>query len=301
MASFKLAAAALLALGTTTAFVPSFVPKSIQQSAIQTNALYQNNNAAARAVSSLQMVVSDPTEVGGRGGMFTQSNAENRRIVPEDVRDRPTMKIVYVVLESQYQSSMTAAAKRINAGSDNMAVECVGYLLEELRNEDAYEQFKKDVSEANVFIGSLIFVQELAEKVTDVVAPLRDQLDAVLIFPSMPEVMRLNKVGSFTMKNLGQSKSVISDFMKKKKQEDGSSFEEGMLKLLRTLPKVLKFLPSDKAADARTFMMSFQYWLGGEREFYIVYYCYWIVAYLMHFDACPQDFPYRLFVCLFKI
>ena len=57
------------------------------------------------------------------------------------------------------------------------------------------------------------------------------------------------------MKNLGQSKSVMGDFMKKEKKDDGSSFEEGMLKLLRTLPKVLKFLPSDKAADARTFTM----------------------------------------------
>lgn len=268
MASFKLAAAALLALGTASAFVPApFAAKSIQQSAVQTNALY-NTDAAVSRRSSLNMVVTDPTKnapaVGGQGGMFTASNAESRRVVPEDVRGRPTMKIVYVVLESQYQSSMTAAAKRINAGSDNMAVEVCGYLLEELRNEDAFEQFKKDVSEANIFIGSLIFVQELAEKVTEVVQPLRDQLDAVLIFPSMPEVMRLNKVGSFTMKNLGQSKSVVADFMKKKKQEDGSSFEEGMLKLLRTLPKVLKFLPSDKAADARTFMMSFQYWLGGE-------------------------------------
>ena len=233
---------------------------------MRTNALYANgasSSLARRSSTSLNMVVAPP-EVGKGGGMFTASNAESRRIVPEDVRGRPVMKIVYVVLESQYQSSLTAAAKRINAGSENMAVECVGYLLEELRNEDAYEQFKKDVSDANVFIGSLIFVQELAEKVTEVVAPLRDQLDAVLVFPSMPEVMRLNKVGSFTMKNLGQSKSVVADFMKKKKQEDGSSFEEGMLKLLRTLPKVLKFLPSDKAADARTFMMSFQYWLGGE-------------------------------------
>jgi magnesium chelatase subunit H len=215
------------------------------------------------------MVATDPTpKIGGegRGGMFTATNAESRRVVPEDVRGRPVMKVVYVVLESQYQSSMTAAVKRINAGSDNMAVECVGYLLEELRNDDAFEQFQRDVAEANVFIGSLIFIQELAEKVSDVVTPLRDQLDAVLVFPSMPEVMRLNKVGSFTMKNLGQSKSVVSDFMKKKKQEDGSSFEEGMLKLLRTLPKVLKFLPSDKAADARTFMMSFQYWLGGSPE-----------------------------------
>jgi magnesium chelatase subunit H len=215
--------------------------------------------------SSLNMVMTDPTKSSPMSG-FTATNAESRRVVPDDVRGRPTMKIVYVVLESQYQSSLTAAVKRINAGSDDMAVECVGYLLEELRNEDAFESFKKDVADANVFIGSLIFVQELAEKVVEVVGPMRDKLDACLIFPSMPEVMRLNKVGSFTMKNLGQSKSVISDFMKKKKQEDGSSFEEGMLKLLRTLPKVLKFLPSDKAADARTFMMSFQYWLGGSPE-----------------------------------
>merc|ERR1719157_13298 len=207
----------------------------------------------------------DPTSTGG-GGMFTASNSESRRVVPEDVRGRPVMKVVYVVLESQYQSSMTGAVKRVNAGSDNMAIECVGYLLEELRNEDAFEQFKTDVADANIFIGSLIFVQELAEKVVEIVEPQRENLDAVLVFPSMPEVMRMNKVGSFTMKNLGQSKSVVADFMKKKKQDDGSSFEEGMLKLLRTLPKVLKFLPSDKAADARTFMMSFQYWLGGSPE-----------------------------------
>jgi magnesium chelatase subunit H len=218
--------------------------------------------------SAMSMVLKDPTETGASpmGGGYTASNSESRRVVPEDVRGRPVMKVVYVVLENQYQSSLTAAVKRINAGSDSMAVECVGYLLEELRNEDALAKFKEDVESANVFIGSLIFVQELAEKVVEIVEPLRDGLDACLIFPSMPEVMRLNKVGSFTMKNLGQSKSVVADFMKKKKQEDGSSFEEGMLKLLRTLPKVLKFLPSDKAADARTFMMSFQYWLGGSPE-----------------------------------
>uniref|UniRef100_A0A6U6E8K9 magnesium chelatase n=1 Tax=Odontella aurita TaxID=265563 RepID=A0A6U6E8K9_9STRA len=269
MVSFKVAAAALLSMGAASAWqassTPSFVSNqkavSLQRSALATAAIYERESRSA-----LNMVVSDPTAQGGPAGMFTASNSESRRVVPEDVRGRPTMKVVYVVLESQYQSSMTGAVKRINAGSDNMSVECVGYLLEELRDEATFEQFKEDVADANVFIGSLIFVQELAEKVTEVVEPLRDQLDAVLVFPSMPEVMRLNKVGSFTMKNLGQSKSVVADFMKKKKQDDGSSFEEGMLKLLRTLPKVLKFLPSDKAADARTFMMSFQYWLGGSPE-----------------------------------
>ena len=180
---------------------------------------------------------------GGGPGLFTNSNPLDRKIVPDDPGEREVFKVVYVVLESQYQASLSAACKRINAGQPDVAVECSGYILEELRDEANFAQFKKDVEEANIFIGSLIFVQELAEKVTDVVKPLRDQLDAVLVFPSMPEVMRLNKVGGFTMASLGQSKSVVSEFMKKKKADDGSSFEEAMLKLLRTLPKVLKYLP----------------------------------------------------------
>jgi magnesium chelatase subunit H len=41
----------------------------------------------------------------------------------------------------------------------------VGYLLEELRDAATFEKFKEDISNANIFIGSLIFVQELADKV----------------------------------------------------------------------------------------------------------------------------------------
>jgi hypothetical protein len=55
----------------------------------------------------------------------------------------PLAQVVYVVLESQYQSSMTIASKRINAGQENVCVESVGYLLEELRNPDVLAAFKK--------------------------------------------------------------------------------------------------------------------------------------------------------------
>jgi len=196
-------------------------------------------------------------------GMFTNVDPAIRTIIPE-ANGRTVVKMVYVVLESQYQSSLSAAVKQINATNKNVCVQVSGYLLEELRNEDNLNQFKTDVENANVFIGSLIFIEELAEKIVDIVAPLRDSLDACVIFPSMPAVMRLNKLGTFSMAQLGQSKSAIASFMRKKKESGG--FEEGMLKLVRTLPKVLKYLPSDKAADARNFMNSLQYWLGGSSE-----------------------------------
>jgi magnesium chelatase subunit H len=134
----------------------------------------------------------------------------------------------------------------------------------------------------------------LRAQVLAVVEPERERLDAVLVFPSMPQVMRLNKLGTFSMAQLGQSKSAVASFMKKKRAESGSGFEDGLLKLIRTLPKVttpasqllrttqassatspdarggcwqvLKYLPSDKAQDAKNFMMSLQYWLGGSSE-----------------------------------
>ncbi len=198
--------------------------------------------------------------------MFTQVRPTVRHVVPKELGDRTLVKVVYVVLEPQYQSSLSAAVRSINENNAQIAVELSGYLIEELRSEENYEAFKQDMAAANIFIGSLIFVEELAEKVEAVVKPQRDRLDAAVVFPSMPQVMRLNKLGSFSMAQLGQSKSVIGEFMKKRRQKQGSGFEDAMLKLLRTLPKVLKYLPVEKAQDARNFMLSFQYWLGGSAE-----------------------------------
>lgn len=198
--------------------------------------------------------------------MFTQVRPTVRHVVPKELGDRTLVKVVYVVLEPQYQSSLSAAVRSINENNAQIAVEISGYLIEELRSESNFEDFKRDIAVANIFIGSLIFVEELAEKVEAAVKPHRDRLDAAVVFPSMPQVMRLNKLGSFNMAQLGQSKSVIGDFMKKRRQKQGSGFEDAMLKLLRTLPKVLKYLPVEKAQDARNFMLSFQYWLGGSAE-----------------------------------
>uniref|UniRef100_A0A453AUX3 magnesium chelatase n=2 Tax=Aegilops tauschii subsp. strangulata TaxID=200361 RepID=A0A453AUX3_AEGTS len=198
-------------------------------------------------------------------GLFTQTNPDVRRVVPAE-RGLPRVRVVYVVLEAQYQSSVTAAVMQLNADPRRAAeFEVVGYLVEELRDADTYAAFCDDVAAANVFIGSLIFVEELALKVRDAVAAHRDRMDAVLVFPSMPEVMRLNKLGSFSMAQLGQSKSPFFQLFKRNKK-DSSGFADSMLKLVRTLPKVLKYLPSDKAQDARLYILSLQFWLGGSPD-----------------------------------
>ena len=123
--------------------------------------------SGTRSLTSLSMAVTDapPKNDFSVSGMFTNSSPETKRVVPSNLAGKTKMKLVYVVLESQYQSSLTKACDAINDGKEGIAVEAVGYLLEELRNPAILEQFKADVADANIFIGSLIFVQELADKV----------------------------------------------------------------------------------------------------------------------------------------
>ncbi|MFL0792182.1 MAG: magnesium chelatase subunit H [Prochlorococcus sp.] len=196
--------------------------------------------------------------------MFTQVRSSDRRVAPaEDHSHQAVMKAVYLVLEPQYQNSLTQAAKTLNAQNGDLGIELSGYLIEELRDPQNFAEFEADIEAADVFIASPIFIEDLAQKVVDAVAPHRDRLKAVVVFPSMPEVMRLNKLGSFSMAQLGQSNSAIASFMKKRKESSGAGFQDAMLKLLNTLPTVLKYLPVEKAQDARSFILSFQYWLGG--------------------------------------
>lgn len=202
--------------------------------------------------------------MGGKG-LFTSTNPELRRVVPDNDNGRVRVKLVYVVLEAQYQSALSQAVKNLNGKNSNVCFEIVGYLLEELRDKDNFAAFKADMETANIFIGSLIFIEELAEKIVEAVAPVRDRLDACLIFPSMPAVMKLNKLGTFNMSQLGGGKSMMGDFIKSARKNN-DNFEEGLLKLVRTLPKVLKYLPSDKAQDARNFVSGLQYWLGGNAD-----------------------------------
>ncbi len=184
---------------------------------------------------------------------------------------RRLVKLVYVVLEPQYQSAVAQGVALINRDHGQIAVQVDGFLLEELRDPIIFANFQECIASADVFFASLIFVEDLANKLVSAVEPHMARIKVAVVFPSMPQVMRLSKMGSFSLESIGQSKGAIGQFMKNRKpkatkEKKGSNFQEGMLKIVQTLPKILKYLPINKAQDARNFMLSYQYWLGGSPD-----------------------------------
>ena len=122
--------------------------------------------------------------------MFTQVRSANRRVSPvKDNKHKVVIKAVFVVLEPQYQNSLTEAAKSINEINGPIGIDLSGYLIEELRNEKNFGDFKADIASADIFVASLIFIEDLAQKVVDAVTPYKNNLKASIIFPSMPEAV----------------------------------------------------------------------------------------------------------------
>ena len=75
--------------------------------------------------------------------MFTQVRSANRRVSPvENHKHKSVMKVVYVVLEPQYQNALTQAALSLNSQNGPIGIDLNGYLIEELRNDQNYSDFQ---------------------------------------------------------------------------------------------------------------------------------------------------------------
>lgn len=64
----------------------------------------------------------------GMGGSYTKVNSAIRRLAPENINGRKLIKVVYLVLEAQYQSSLTSAVKKLNEDNKEICFELSGYL-----------------------------------------------------------------------------------------------------------------------------------------------------------------------------
>lgn len=108
-----------------TAFVPGAGLKASTFYGVGVGQISGNGREVERLMPRVRAVKSNRVRVvkAMQSGLFTDSQPSVRKVSPKVGDERKCMKVVYVVLESQYQSTMTAAANSINSKMDNLSVE----------------------------------------------------------------------------------------------------------------------------------------------------------------------------------
>ncbi|ABD53076.1 magnesium chelatase subunit H [Jannaschia sp. CCS1] len=131
-------------------------------------------------------------------------------------------------------------------------------------NPDALEEAKLAVKHGDIIVSTLLFIDEHITAIRPALEARRDACDAMIGIISAKEVVQLTRMGDLDMMAPTSGAMKLMKKLRGTKEPSASSGEKQM-KMLRRLPKILKFIPG-KAQDLRAWFLTMQYWLGGSDD-----------------------------------
>jgi magnesium chelatase subunit H len=128
-------------------------------------------------------------------------------------------------------------------------------------DEAALKRCHADIARGDIIIATMLFLDDHVRAVMPQLAARRDACDAMIGCMSAAEVVKLTRVGKFDMS--GEALGAIAWLKKLRGDRKGKSpGGKGEMKMLRQLPKLLRFIPGT-AQDMRAYFLTLQYWLAG--------------------------------------
>ena len=131
-------------------------------------------------------------------------------------------------------------------------------------NPQYLEETREAVAGADMILVNLLFLEEHISAILPALKARRDQCDGVFACISASEIVSLTRLGDLDM---SQPTTGVLKLLKKLRGSNKTKNASGekQMKMLRRLPKILKFIPG-KAQDVRAYFLGMQYWLGGSDE-----------------------------------
>ncbi len=184
------------------------------------------------------------------------------------------MRVVIVTMDSH----LASATGRANAA---LALSMPGLTLtahaaaEWGDDPAALERCRNDIARADIVIATMLFLEDHFIPILPALKARRDHCDAMVCAMSAGEVTKLTRMGKFDMSAPATGAMAFLKRLRSKpeaKSEDGrvktgarATAGAQQMKMLRQLPKILRFIPGT-AQDVRAYFLTLQYWLAGSQE-----------------------------------
>jgi magnesium chelatase subunit H len=135
-----------------------------------------------------------------------------------------------------------------------------------------------DIAQADIVIVTMLFMEDHFLPVLPALRARRDHCDAMVCAMSAAEVMRLTRMGRFRMDTPASGPlALLKKLRGRDREASGAEADNAadasqksaagarQMKMLRRLPKILRFIPGT-AQDVRAYFLSLQYWLAGSQD-----------------------------------
>jgi magnesium chelatase subunit H len=183
---------------------------------------------------------------------------------------QPTpMRVVIVTMDNHLASATQRAAMRL-------AREVPGLVLsmhtaaEWANDAAALQRCHDDIARGDLIINTMLFVEEHFNAVLPALQARREHCDAMIGCMSATEIARLTRIGRFNMDGKQEASGAMALLKRlKPKAKEGNAARTTagaeQMKMLRRLPKLLRFIPGT-AQDVRAYFLTLQYWLAGSED-----------------------------------
>jgi magnesium chelatase subunit H len=177
--------------------------------------------------------------------------------------DATPIRVVIVTMDSHLAGAAARAQTALR--KDIPQLELTVHAADKWGNDEAaLACCHADIARGDIVIATMLFLDDHIRAILPALQARRKTCDAMVACMSAGDVVKLTRLGRFNMAAEGSGvMSVLKRLRGSGKRSDSSG--HGQMKMLRQLPKFLRFIPGT-AQDMRAYFLTLQYWLGGSEE-----------------------------------
>ena len=184
---------------------------------------------------------------------------------PISAADPTPLRFVLVTMDNHLMSAVERAGEVLRHRLPGLQLRM--HTAAEWGNDPAaLERCRADIAQGDIVVATMLFMEDHFQPVLAALEARRDHCDAMICAMSAGEVMRLTRMGRFTMDGSQTGPMALLKKLKgKKKGGPPTGAGAQQMKMLRRLPKLLRFIPGT-AQDVRAYFLTLQYWLAGSAD-----------------------------------
>jgi magnesium chelatase subunit H len=170
------------------------------------------------------------------------------------------VRVVIVTLDNHLSGAVERAQSHFDRAGDAIAIDFHA-AADWDRDPARLAACISDIGRADIIIATMLFLDDHIRAVRPALEARREQCDAMLGLMSGAEIVKLTRLGSYRMDAPAKGPLAL---LKKLRGSSKPSVSSGaaQMKMLRRLPRILKFVPGT-AQDVRAYFLTLQYWLAG--------------------------------------
>jgi magnesium chelatase subunit H len=174
--------------------------------------------------------------------------------------DPTPIRVVVLTMDSHLSGAVARA--RSSLSRELPGLDLVVHAADEWGSDpEALGECVSAIGQADIVVATMLFLDDHIRAVLPALTERREKCDAMVCCMSAGEVVRLTRIGKFSMS--GEAIGAISWLKRLRGNRKGTgSSGQGQMKMLRRLPRLLRFLPGT-AQDMRAYFLTLQYWLAG--------------------------------------